>query len=69
MSLGLMLVCAMCLDAALGEPDWLWSRVKHPAVMIGNLIAWLDNRLYVLILALFHHLCPSLDTKHGAHDD
>ncbi|NOD36369.1 MULTISPECIES: adenosylcobinamide-phosphate synthase CbiB [unclassified Ruegeria] len=45
MSLGLMLVCAMCLDAALGEPDWLWSRVKHPAVMIGNLIAWLDNRL------------------------
>nr|WP_217356640.1 adenosylcobinamide-phosphate synthase CbiB [Ruegeria sp. HKCCA0370] len=42
---GLMLVCAMCLDAALGEPDWLWSRVRHPAVMIGNLIGWLDTRL------------------------
>lgn len=45
MSLGLMLVCAMCLDAALGEPDWLWSRIKHPAVMIGSLIGWLDKRL------------------------
>lgn len=45
MSPALMLVCAMCLDATLGEPDWLWSRVKHPAVMIGNLIGWLDKRL------------------------
>nr|WP_302479637.1 adenosylcobinamide-phosphate synthase CbiB [Ruegeria arenilitoris] len=40
-----MLVCAMCLDAALGEPEWLWSRVKHPAVMMGNLIGWLDQHL------------------------
>nr|WP_247742664.1 MULTISPECIES: adenosylcobinamide-phosphate synthase CbiB [unclassified Ruegeria] len=40
-----MLVCALCLDAALGEPDWLWSRVKHPAVMIGNVIGALDKRL------------------------
>lgn len=35
----------MCLDAALGEPDWLWSRVRHPAVVIGNAIGWLDKRL------------------------
>nr|WP_302477028.1 adenosylcobinamide-phosphate synthase CbiB [Ruegeria atlantica] len=40
-----MLICAMCLDAVLGEPEWLWSRVRHPAVMIGNLIGWLDKRL------------------------
>ncbi|EEE38984.1 cobalamin biosynthesis protein CobD [Rhodobacteraceae bacterium KLH11] len=38
-------MCALCLDAALGEPDWLWSRLRHPAVMIGNVIGWLDQRL------------------------
>ncbi|WP_170431165.1 adenosylcobinamide-phosphate synthase CbiB [Ruegeria arenilitoris] len=45
MSTAFLLVCAMCLDAALGEPEWLWSRVKHPAVMMGNLIGWLDQHL------------------------
>nr|WP_302477305.1 adenosylcobinamide-phosphate synthase CbiB [Ruegeria atlantica] len=40
-----MLVCAMCLDAALGEPNWLWSRIRHPAVMVGNVIGRLDQRL------------------------
>ncbi|MBO9445401.1 adenosylcobinamide-phosphate synthase CbiB [Ruegeria sp. R14_0] len=45
MSTAFLLVCAMCLDAALGEPDWLWSRIRHPAVMIGNVIGWLDKRL------------------------
>lgn len=45
MSLAFLLVCAMCLDAALGEPGWLWSRVKHPAVLIGTVIGWLDKRL------------------------
>ncbi|MCA0930247.1 adenosylcobinamide-phosphate synthase CbiB [Ruegeria profundi] len=45
MSTPFLLVCAMCLDAALGEPDWLWSRVRHPAVMIGNIVGWLDKRL------------------------
>nr|WP_280636823.1 adenosylcobinamide-phosphate synthase CbiB [Ruegeria sp. R14_0] len=44
-STAFLLVCAMCLDAALGEPDWLWSRIRHPAVMIGNVIGWLDKRL------------------------
>ncbi|WP_171212626.1 adenosylcobinamide-phosphate synthase CbiB [Ruegeria sp. HKCCA5426] len=45
MSTAFLLVCAMCLDASLGEPDWVWSRVRHPAVMIGNLIGLLDKRL------------------------
>ncbi|CUK16153.1 cobalamin biosynthesis protein [Ruegeria denitrificans] len=45
MSTAFLLVCAMCLDAALGEPDWLWSRVRHPAVATGNIIGWLDKRL------------------------
>ncbi len=45
MSLAFLLICAMCLDAALGEPEWLWSRVRHPAVMIGTAIGWLDRHL------------------------
>ncbi len=45
MSTAFLLVCAMCLDAALGEPDWLWSRIRHPAVLMGNAIGWLDGRL------------------------
>lgn len=34
----------MLLDAAFGEPKWLWSRVPHPAVLIGKAIDWADNR-------------------------
>ncbi|WP_425081488.1 adenosylcobinamide-phosphate synthase CbiB [Ruegeria arenilitoris] len=45
MSITFMLVCAMCLDAALGEPNWLWSRVRHPAVVMGNIVGWLDKHL------------------------
>ncbi len=45
MSTALTLALAMLLDAALGEPDWLWSRLRHPAVLMGNAIAWLDRRL------------------------
>ena len=34
----------MILEALLGEPDWLWRRLPHPAVLIGRLIAALDRR-------------------------
>ncbi|WP_234417124.1 adenosylcobinamide-phosphate synthase CbiB [Loktanella sp. Alg231-35] len=34
----------MVLDAAAGEPRWLWSRVPHPAVLMGRLINWCDVR-------------------------
>ena len=44
MSAGL-LACAMLLDAALGEPRWLWSRLPHPAVLMGRLIGWADQRI------------------------
>lgn len=40
-----MLALALILDAALGEPDWLWRRVPHPAVLFGRLIDWLEQRL------------------------
>lgn len=36
------LVLAMLLDAFLGEPDWAWKRVPHPAVLMGRLIGWAD---------------------------
>jgi adenosylcobinamide-phosphate synthase len=34
----------MLLDALLGEPKWLWSRAPHPAVLMGRLIGWCDQR-------------------------
>ena len=36
---------AMLLDALLGEPRWLWSRLPHPAVLMGRAVAALDTRL------------------------
>lgn len=35
---------AMLLDALLGEPKWLWSRIPHPAVLMGQTINWCDAR-------------------------
>ena len=45
MSTALLLGFAMLLDAALGEPEWLWSRLRHPAVLIGDIISVLDDEL------------------------
>ena len=36
---------ALLLDALLGEPRWLWSRLAHPAVLMGRLVGALDDRL------------------------
>jgi adenosylcobinamide-phosphate synthase len=38
------LFCALVLDAIFGEPKWLWSRLPHPAVLMGRLIGWADVR-------------------------
>lgn len=43
MSTAGVLLLALILDAALGEPRWLWSRAPHPAVLMGNLIGWCDK--------------------------
>ncbi|MBO9452634.1 cobalamin biosynthesis protein [Tropicibacter sp. R16_0] len=40
-----VLASAMLLDAALGEPDWLWSRIRHPAVLMGDCVGFLEKRL------------------------
>lgn len=38
------LILAMLLDAAVGEPKALYNRVPHPAVLMGRLIGWADDR-------------------------
>ena len=45
MSAPLILFLALVLDAVLGEPRWLWTRVPHPAVLMGRAVQWLDTRL------------------------
>jgi len=45
MSAAAIIVLALMLDAIAGEPRWLWSRLPHPTVVIGSLIASLDTRL------------------------
>ncbi len=40
-----LLLPALLLDAAMGEPKWLWSRFSHPAVLMGRAVGWLDARL------------------------
>jgi len=39
------LIVALLLDAAFGEPSWLWSRITHPAVMMGHVVGWFDRIL------------------------
>ena len=39
-----LLILALVLDALLGEPDWLWRRLPHPAVLMGRLVGWCDAR-------------------------
>ena len=40
-----LLIPAMLLDAALGEPKWLWSRAPHPAVLMGRAVQAADDAL------------------------
>ena len=39
-----MLPLALILDAIFGEPDWLWRRIPHPAVLMGRAVGWVDAR-------------------------
>lgn len=40
-----LLVAALILDAAVGDPDWLWKRLPHPVVLFGKAIGAMDRRL------------------------
>ncbi len=39
-----LLIPALLLDAALGEPKWLWDRLPHPAVLMGRAIDVLERQ-------------------------
>jgi adenosylcobinamide-phosphate synthase len=39
-----LLIPAMLLDAALGEPKAIWDRYPHPAVLMGRVVGWCDAR-------------------------
>ena len=45
MSRAVLLFLALLLDGAFGEPRWLWSRLPHPAVLMGRAVGWLEARL------------------------
>lgn len=42
-----LLAAALALDAVAGEPRWLWTRVPHPAVLMGRAVGALDARLNI----------------------
>ncbi len=44
MSHAAILALALVLDAVLGEPERLWRRVPHPAVLMGRAVAWAEQR-------------------------
>lgn len=39
------LALAMLIDAIFGEPRWLWSRLPHPAVLMGRAVDFADRRM------------------------
>jgi len=39
-----LLLIALALDAVFGEPDTLWTRLPHPAILMGRLVGWCDAR-------------------------
>lgn len=40
----MILILAMLLDAAFGEPRLLWDRLPHPAVLMGRAIGFMDSQ-------------------------
>ena len=40
-----LLLPALLLDAGFGEPPWLWSRLPHPAVVMGRAVGFLDRQM------------------------
>jgi adenosylcobinamide-phosphate synthase len=39
-----ILLLAALLDAAFGDPDWLYRAVPHPVVLMGRVVGWTDRR-------------------------
>jgi adenosylcobinamide-phosphate synthase len=39
-----ILLLALALDTAVGDPSFIYARISHPVALIGRAIAWLDRR-------------------------
>ncbi|WP_158045014.1 adenosylcobinamide-phosphate synthase CbiB [Skermanella pratensis] len=40
-----VLLLALAIDAAFGEPAWIYARLPHPVVLFGRLVSLLDRTL------------------------
>ena len=38
------LLLALLIDAAFGDPAWLYRKLPHPVALVGQAIGWLDKR-------------------------
>ncbi|HUL07016.1 MAG TPA: adenosylcobinamide-phosphate synthase CbiB [Candidatus Acidoferrum sp.] len=45
MSNATILLLALLIDAAVGDPEWLYSAIAHPTVLAGRVVDWLDQGL------------------------
>ncbi|EAQ13092.1 adenosylcobinamide-phosphate synthase [Maritimibacter alkaliphilus HTCC2654] len=45
MSFAAVLILALLIDAVAGEPEEIWGRVPHPAVLMGRAVGWCDDKL------------------------
>lgn len=45
MTHALALLLALGLDAIFGEPDAVWKRLPHPAVVMGRAVGWVDRTM------------------------
>src|SRR5579871_795864 len=44
-------LAAIAIDWIVGDPRWLWGRLRHPVVLLGALVAWLERTLNRLDIA------------------
>ncbi len=42
-----LIVVSLIIDSLLGEPKWLWLKVRHPIVLMGAMIGYLDRKLNI----------------------
>ena len=41
----LVVMLALAIDVAIGDPPRLWARIPHPVVLFGRLVTFLDRKL------------------------
>lgn len=44
------ILLALILDAFFGEPNWLWSKLQHPAVTFGKIITWGEKNITMALI-------------------